>query len=139
MSDEEVQLVRRYYRTYGSAGSFSSPQKLKTSLFHDGYKISLKTIRKALAEFPEFLRFLTTTKGLPKHIPQRFSLVSHPNLWLFGDCMTSKYVMIYFAINFHTNTTFSSKLPEQQHQRISELAHWSIQRKHHSGGLRIFM
>ncbi len=98
MSDEEVQLVRRYYRTYGSASSFSSPQKLKTALLHDGYKISLKTIRKALAEFPEFSRFLTTTKGLPKHIPQRFSLVSHPNLWIFGDCMTSEYVIIYFAI-----------------------------------------
>ncbi len=86
MSLSELEVVRQYYRNYGGPASYSNPQKLKTALRNDGYKIKLSTIRQALADFPDYSRFRTTTKGLPKHVPQRFSLISHPNLWVFGDC-----------------------------------------------------
>ncbi len=96
MSESDADIIRQYYRKYGGVGSYSTAQKLKTALHNDGYKINLKNIRQVLAQLPEYSRFRTTSKGLPKHVSQRFSLVSGPNQWIFGDCMsvTSQYFAI---------------------------------------------
>ena len=80
-------IVNQYYHNIGKPGSYFAFKKIKSALTLDGYRISDDAIKSALNKIESYNKFRKRYSTLPKHITKRFTHVSGPHVYLFGDSM----------------------------------------------------
>ena len=87
--DSNVKLIEKYWSDLGGPGSFVSANKLYHTLRLAGYHgISENEIEATLKKLKNYTRFKQKYHRIPpRHVPQRFALISAANLWWYTDSL----------------------------------------------------
>lgn len=95
-------IVSGIYHNSGSPGAFTNFAKIKQVLKDKNYKFTDTEIKAALKRIDSYTKFLKRRRVLPRHVPRRFTNISHSDLWWFCDSFQIKgfkgpykYVTLY--------------------------------------------